>query len=419
MVEPILITSDFEEHLEAYANLIVARGVSLEAGQTVIISAPVEAYDFARRVQRVCFEHGAKDVIMKWTDNEGGVLRLRHATLETLTDIPQWFADSYNDYARGDVVFIALDTEFPPPKGLDPAKVSQSRIARMKATEPFTDARMEAVVRWNISSVATTEWASMVYPALSPEEGLRRLWHDVLMCTRCLEKDPVRAWDKHVKKNNAYRDMLNEAELTALHFKSELGTDLIVGLPVGYCFCATQETGSDGTLFIANMPSEEIFAAPDRLRVNGTVVASMPLLYNNEKVEGLRLEFKDGKAVSFSADRGTEAIEHLLATDEGASYLGEVALVPHDSKVSSTGTLFYTTLYDENASCHLALGKAYPDSIKGGLEMTQDELLAAGLNHSLEHVDFMFGTPQLCVTGITTEGERIPVFESGNWALEV
>ena len=417
MTDTILITSDFEEHLEAYANLIVVRGVSLEPEQTVIISAPVEAYEFARRVQRVCYERGAKDVIMKWADNEGGVLRLRHAALETLTDIPQWFADSYNEYARGDVVFIALDTEFPPPQGIDPEKTSQSRIARMKATEPFMDARMEGVVRWNIASVATAEWASMVYPDLPAEEGLRRLWHAVFTCTRCLTDDPVGAWDAHVATNNTYRDKLNAANLSALHFTSELGTDLVVGLPVGYCFCATQETGSDGTLFIANMPSEEIFAAPDRLRVNGTVVASMPLLYNNEKVEGLKLTFKDGKAVSFSAEQGAEAIEHLLATDEGASYLGEVALVPHGSMVSSTGTLFYTTLYDENASCHLALGKAYPESIKGGLQMTQEELVAAGLNHSLEHVDFMFGTPDLAVTGITVSDERIPVFEHGIWAL--
>ena len=222
-MEDILITSDFEEHLEAYANLIVSRGVSLKAGQTVILVAPVEAYDFARRVQRVCFEQGAKDVLMKWSDNEGGVTRMRHATLETLTDIPQWFADSYNDYAREDVVFIALDTEFPPPKGLDPEKVSKTHIARMKATKPLSDARMEALVRWNISSVATKEWASMVYPDLPAEEGVRRLWHDVLMCTRCLEGDPQEAWDEHVARNLAYRDKLNEANLSALHFESELG----------------------------------------------------------------------------------------------------------------------------------------------------------------------------------------------------
>jgi len=407
---------NFEEKLEAYANLIVARGVSLSKGQHVIISAPVEAYDFARRVQKVCFEQGAKDVMVRWSDNTGSELRFRHATLEALTDIPQWLADSYNDYAREDVVFIALDTEFPPPAGLDPEKVSAARIARMKAIEPFSKSRMNAIVRWNIASVATVEWASMVYPELSEKAGLEALWHDVLSCTRCLEGDPIQAWDAHVATNNVHRDKLNDAQFTELHFESELGTDLHVGLPKGYRFCGSQEIGSDGTLFIANMPSEEIFSAPDRLRVNGIVVASMPLLYNNEKIEGLQFEFKEGKAVSFSADTGEEMIKHLLATDEGSSYLGEVALVPHDSTVSNTGKLFYTTLYDENAACHLALGEAYPDTVEGGLEMSQDELIAAGLNHSLEHVDFMFGTPDLSITGITETGEKIPVFTHGNWA---
>ena len=406
----------FEERLEAYANLIVQRGVCLAPGQTVILSAPVETYDFARRVQRICFERGAKDIIVRWGDDKGGELRLRHATLQTLTEVPRWFADSYNDYAREDVVFIALDTEFPPPVGLDPEKIAQSRIARMKAIEPFSQSRMKAVVRWNISSVATKEWASLVYPDLSADEGLEALWRDVLTCTRCLDGDPIAAWDAHVACNDAHRDRLNAGKFTELHFESGLGTDLHVGLPQGYRFCASQETGSEGTLFIANMPSEEIFGPPDRLRVNGTVVSSMPLLYNNVKVEGLCFEFVEGKAVSFSADTGAQIIEHLLATDEGSSYLGEVALVPYDSTVSNANKLFYTTLYDENAACHLALGEAYPDTIEGGLEMTREELVEAGLNYSLEHVDFMFGTPDLRITGITASGEKVPVFIEGNWA---
>jgi len=411
------MSPDFDKRLEAYANLIVKRGVSLEPGQIVILVAPVEAYEFARLVQQVCFEQGAKDVIVKWGDHDGAMLRLRHADLDVLTDVPQWLADSYNEYARGDVVFIALDTEFPPPDGLDAHKVAQSRIARMKATEPFTQARMKAIVRWNISSVATEAWASLVYPDLSPEQGLTALWHDVLACTRCLDEDPIKAWDAHVARNNAYRDKLNSANLVELHFENSLGTDICVGLPEGYQFNSTQEVGHDGTLFIANMPSEEIFTSPDRLRVDGTVVSSMPLMYNTVKVEGLRFTFKDGKAVSFTADTGEAAMKNLLATDDGSSYLGEVALVPHDSLVSRRGRLFYTTLYDENASCHLALGDAYPDTIKGGAQMTRDQLLEAGLNHSLEHVDFMFGTPDLKVTGTTQSGEMLPIFVDGDWAI--
>lgn len=411
------VIPNFEERLEAYAQLLIKRGVNLKPGQTVMLAAPIEAAEFARRVMRAAYEAGAKDVMMRWADTRGGEIRLRYASLETLTDIPEWLAASYNDYANEDNVFIALDTEFPPPVGLDPEKLGASRVARMKAMEVYNDARMKGIVRWNIASVPTVEWASMVYPDLSPEEGYQALWRDVLHCTRCLEGDPVAAWDEHVARNNAYRDKLNEARFTELHFESELGTDLHVGLPEGYHFAGSQETGSQGDPFIANMPSEEIFAGPHRDRVNGVVVSSKPLFYNNVLVEGLRFEFKDGKAVSYSADKGAEIIQHLLDTDEGSSYLGEVALVPFKSTVSDTGRLFYTTLYDENAACHLALGESYPESLEGGLAMSKDELAAHGMNQSLEHVDFMFGTPQLQITGIKPDGTRVPVFIDGNWAL--
>ncbi|MCL2655247.1 MAG: aminopeptidase, partial [Coriobacteriia bacterium] len=314
-------------------------------------------------------------------------------------------------------VFLALDTEFPPPSGLDPEKMSASRIARMQATEPFTEARMQGVVRWCIGSVATAEWASLVYPELGADEGLAALWHDVLFCTRCLEDDPLAAWDAHIARNNAYRDKLNAAGFTELHFTSELGTDLRVGLPEGYYFAGSQETDSHGDPYIANMPSEEIFSAPHRERVDGVVVASKPLFYNNTLVEGLRFTFEAGRVVDFAAAAGAEVIEKLLATDSGSARLGEVALVPAESLIARTGKLFYTTLYDENAACHLALGASYPESISGGLEMGKEELLAAGMNQSLEHVDFMFGTPDLRVVGVSAEGVETRVFEQGTWAL--
>ena len=408
---------DFEAKLQAYAELLVRRGVSLRLGQVMILSAPIEGAEFAHRVMEAAWAAGARDVIVRWGDNTGGEQRLRHASLETLTDVPAWLADSYNDYATDGCVFLALDTEFPPPAGLDPAKMSASRIARMKATEPFTEARMQGVVRWCIGSVATAPWASLVYPDLPAADALEALWHDVLFCTRCLEDDPIAAWDAHIARNNAYRDKLNAAQFTELHFTSGLGTDLRVGLPQGYYFAGSQETDSHGDPYIANMPSEEIFSAPHRERVAGTVVASKPLFYNNTLIEGLRFTFEAGAVTDFAADSGAEVIAKLLATDEGSSHLGEVALVPYDSCIAQTGKLFYTTLYDENAACHLALGASYPESIAGGPAMGRDELLAAGMNQSLEHVDFMFGTPDLRVVGRTAEGKEVLVFEQGTWAL--
>lgn len=408
---------NLNERLEAYADLLIKRGLNLKKGQTLIMSAPIEAAEFARIVMRHAYENGAKDVITRWVDIPGGELRLRYADLETIKEVPQWMADSYNDYANENALFLALDTEFPPPTGLDPVKLGASRVARMKATEKFSDARMKGIVRWNIASVATKPWASLVYPELSPEEGLESLWHDVLLCTRSLEGDPIAQWDAHVARNNAYRDKLNGAKFTELHFTSGLGTDLTIGMPEGYHFAGSQETGANGEPFIANMPSEEIFAGPHRDKVNGVVYASKPLFYNNVLVEGLRFEFKDGVVVDYSADKGAEIIEHLLATDEGSKRLGEVALVPFDSTVQNTGKLFYTTLYDENAACHLALGESYPESIENGLNMTKEELLAKGMNQSLEHVDFMFGTADMSIVGTTESGEKIAIFEQGNWAL--
>ena len=411
------VIPDFDLKVRAYAELMVKRGVNLQPGQLLMLSAPVEAAGFAHTVMEVAWEAGAKDVLVRWGDNTGGELRLRHAAIEVLRDIPAWLAASYNDYATEGCVFLALDTEFPPPAGLDPEKMSASRIARMQATEPFTEARMQGVVRWCIGSVATAEWASLVYPELGAGEGLAALWHDVLFCTRCLEDNPLAAWDAHIARNNAYRDKLNAAGFVELRFTSGLGTDLRVGLPGGYYFAGSQETDSHGDPYIANMPSEEIFSAPHRERVDGVVVASKPLFYNNTLIEGLRFTFKAGKVVDFSADTGAEVIEKLLATDSESARLGEVALVPAESLIARTGKLFYTTLYDENAACHLALGASYPESISGGLEMSKEELEAAGMNQSLEHVDFMFGTPDLQVTGVDAAGIETPVFTQGTWAL--
>lgn len=405
-----------KERMEEYAALLIKRGVNLKPGQTLILSAPLEGAEFAHICMRKAFEAGAKDVIVKWADNTGGEIRMRHASLETIKEVPAWVAASYNDYANADALFLALDTEFPPPVGLDPAKLGASRVARMQATQEFSDARMKGIVRWNIASVPTLPWASLVYPELSAKKGLEALWHDVLTCTRSLEGDPIEQWDTHVKRNNVYRDKLNQSNFKELHFKNKLGTDLVLGLPDGYHFAGSQETGADGTLYIANMPSEEIFSAPHRERVNGTVVASKPLFYNNVLVEGLKFTFKDGKVVDYSADTGAEIIEHLLNTDDGSRYLGEVALVPFDSTVQNTGKLFFTTLYDENAACHLALGESYPESLDGGMTMTKEELLEHGMNQSLEHVDFMFGTADMAITGVTHDGKEIAFYKKGNWA---
>ncbi|MDR1775422.1 MAG: aminopeptidase [Actinomycetes bacterium] len=415
--------SDFCLRLKAYAELLIRRGVNLQPGQTLILAAPAEAYAFTRIVAQAAWDAGARDVSIRWSDTPAGEQRLRHASKETLTSVPEWISKSYNDYADRDTVWLALACEYPPPAGMDTDKTSAARIASIKAIKPFFDARLNGTVRWNIASVATRPWAQLVFPDMEPDAALQRLWHDILLCARCLQGEPtaaaaVQAWDAHIARNNAYRDKLNAAGFTELRFISGIGTDLVLGLPAGYHFVATEETDPEGIRYIANIPSEEIFAGPDRLRVNGKVVASMPLFYNFALIYDLWFEFRDGRVVDFGCDteEHREVVRQLLETDEGSRYLGEVALVPWGATVGATGHLYYTTLFDENAACHLALGESYPETIDGGVDMSDEQLLSAGMNKSLAHVDFMFGTADLEIVGVTADGAEIPVFSAGTWA---
>lgn len=410
--------SDLDTRKRKYADLVVRKGVNIQPGQRMILMANTdpECVSLARMIQESAWAAGAADIMVHWADTESSNIKLRNASLEVLGTVPDYAAKAMNDYADADTVFVALLTTSPPPEGIDPEAVSTSVRARMAATKPMSDARMANIVRWNLIGVPTREWAGMVYPDRDTAEALEALWDAVLTTVRVDDGDPIANWDAHVARSFAHRDRLNAERFTELHFSNSLGTDLVVGLVDGYRFLATQETGADGIPFIANMPSEEIFSAPHRDRVNGTVVCSKPLFHNNVLIEGLRFTFENGKVVDFSAEAGAETMQRTLDTDEGARYLGEVALVPYDSAVNHTGLLYYNTLFDENAACHLAIGESYPETIEGGLEMDKDELKANGMNWSLEHVDFMFGTQDLRIVGRKADGSEMDVFVDGNWA---
>lgn len=412
------MTHDLDLKKRKYADLVVKKGVNIQPGQRLILmtNTDPECAEFARLVQQSAWDAGASDIMVHWSDTESGNIKLRNASLDVLGSVPEYAAKAMNDYADGNTVFVALLTTSPPPEGIDPEAVSTSVRARMAATKPMSDARMANIVRWNLVGIPTREWAGMVLPKLDSDTALAALWDAVLTTVRVDDGDPVANWDDHVRSSFQHRDRLNAERFTELHFKTALGTDLTVGLVDGYRFLATQETGADGIPFIANMPSEEIFSAPHRDRVNGTVVCSKPLFHNNVLIEGLKFTFVDGKVVDFSADAGAETVQRTLDTDEGARYLGEVALVPYDSAVNATGLLYYNTLFDENAACHLALGESYPETIEGGLEMDKDELKANGMNWSLEHVDFMFGTEDMSIVGTKQDGSKVDVFVDGNWA---
>ena len=257
----------------------------------------------------------------------------------------------------------------------------------------------------------------MVFPELSEDEAIERLWEEILTACRIDGGDAIRNWGEHSGELKKHVDILNEYNFKALKYKNAAGTDVTVGLPEGHVWLGGEEKAATGIMFSANIPTEEVFTLPERTNVNGTLVATKPLSLNGTLIEGFSFTVKDGKITEVHADKGEAVLKDAIAVDEGASYFGEVALVPYDSPISRSGVLFYNTLFDENASCHLALGRCYPENVKGGIEMNEEELKNVGGNSSMNHVDFMFGTSDMTVTGIREDGSEVEVFRNGNFCI--
>jgi aminopeptidase len=270
---------------------------------------------------------------------------------------------------------------------------------------------------WCVVSIPTVAWAAQVFPAAPAEEAVGKLWEAIFKAVRVFEEDPVKAWKEHKRNLKKQMDFLNENRFAALRFQNAQGTDLTVKLPAGHIWLAGSEYTKDGVEFTANMPTEEVFTLPEKTGVNGRAVSSKPLHYNGNLIEDFSLDFENGKIVSFTAKKGYEVLKKLIETDAGSSYLGEVALVPDDSPVSNLKLLFYNTLFDENASCHLAIGKAYKVCLQNSDGKTQAELAQMGANDSLVHVDFMIGTKDMQITGLTKNGAAKPVFQNGNFVI--
>lgn len=409
---------NFEEKLTKYAELAVCVGVNLQKGQEVLLQSPCECAFFARKIAEAAFRRGAKDVIVHYNDEALQRIRLDNASLETLKNIPPWSADSVNYYADRNAVMISISASDPDLfEGADPQKMSERTRASRMATKPITEARMLGKVRWNILSVPTAGWAKKVFPGLSEKEATDRLWEAIFNCVRMENGDPAAAWKKHNEELHRRADYLNRMQFDSLHYQNALGTDVTVGLPENHIWSGGGDLDSNGVFFMPNLPTEEVFCLPHRERVDGVIKSTMPLNYGGNLIEELSITYKEGKMVDFSARTGYEALRSIFDTDEGALHLGEVALVPHDSRISKLKLLFYNTLFDENASCHFAIGSAYPSCLKDGEKMSPEERAKAGFNDSLTHVDFMVGSEDLCITGKTKKGKEITLFQNGNWAV--
>ncbi|WP_442597958.1 aminopeptidase [Neobacillus sp. D3-1R] len=407
-----------QKYLEQYARLIVRTGVNIQKGQTLVLFAPVEVAPFARLMTEVAYEEGAGNVVVRWEDDELAKIKYLKAPEEALENVPEWQKEFYLSYAREGAAFVNIHASDPEiMKDVDPNRIMKASKAIGTAIREYRERRMNNQNRWCVVSVPTAAWAKKVFPDLSEQDAVERLWEVIFHTVRADKEFPVAAWQEHCENLKTRRNFFAEKQLVSLHIQNSLGTDLEVELPEGHIWLGGSEFSPDGVEFVANMPTEELFTVPKKTGVNGKVVSSMPLNHNGSLIENFSLEFKDGKVVHFQAEKGYETLKNIIETDEGSSYLGELALVPYDSPISNLNILFYNTLYDENASCHLAIGKAYPVCVKNGDKMNKEELEAAGVNDSLTHVDFMFGTEDLNITGKTTDGEEVAIFRDGNFVI--
>ena len=402
--------------IQKYADLAVRVGINLQKGQLLAINAPVECAPFVRACMQAAFEAGAKDVRIFWNDDLCAKLCYQNTDEESLCAVPEWQVEARMEYIRQGAGWISISASDPELfADVDPGRMQKANQASSTAFRPFSDALMANKNPWCVISVPTEAWARKVFPESA--DPVEELWSAIFRAVRLDEADPVEAWRQHQSRLVEQAKKLNDRRFAALRYRSGLGTDLTVGLPEGHLWCGGQDRLQSGLPFTANMPTEEIFTAPHRDRVDGILYSSLPLNHQGALIDGIRLVFEKGKVVEYSAKTGEDRLGRLLDTDEGARRLGEMALVPCGSPISSMGILFYNTLFDENASCHFALGEAYSECVEGGNSLPKEELLRRGLNDSLIHVDFMVGTEDLSITGIRADGTEEPVFENGRWAI--
>ena len=404
--------------LEKYADLIVKTGVNLQTGQTLVISSPIECASFARMIAEVAYLAGARDVVMNWKDELFSKIRFLQAPEEVFEEFPEWQKEFYISYVKQGAAFISIAASDPELlKDVNPDRVAKLQKTSNLALQEYRERLMSNKNAWCVVSIPTKSWAKKVFPKLSEDEAMEKLWDAIFKTVRVDSEDPVAVWAEHKNKLKASADFLNSHQFKFLHYKNSLGTDLEIELPADHIWLGGSEYTPEGVEFIANMPTEEVFTLPKKTGVNGHVVSSMPLNYNGNLIDQFTLTFKAGKIIDFTAVQGYEVLKKLIETDEGSYYLGEVALVPYDSPISNAKILYFNTLFDENASCHLAIGKAYPVCIKNGKNMNSSELTQLEVNDSLTHVDFMIGTQDLEIIGVTAAGVEIPVFKNGNFAF--
>jgi aminopeptidase len=411
------MTADFERNLRAYADLAVRIGANLQPGQRLLIRAGIDKAALVRLIAASAYQRGARLVEVLWDDELLDLIRFQHAPRDSFDQASSWGAQALLDYAQGHDAMISVRGNDPDLlKDQDPELIARARKAASLKAAPFMDLLMQNEMNWLVISAPVAPWAAKVFPQLPPEQRVARLWDVIFDVCRLGQDDPLAAWERHIEQLSARKAYLNRKRYAALRYRAP-GTDLTVGLPRGHIWQSGRVSGAHGIDFVPNMPTEEVFTMPHRDRVSGVVTASRPLNYGGALIERIRLTFADGRVQAAEADTGAESLRKLIATDEGAARLGEVALVPNSSPIAQSGLLFYNTLFDENAASHLALGRAYQTTLEGGASMSEQALAQAGGNTSLIHVDFMIGSGAMDIDGLDEAGSAEPHMRAGEWAF--
>ena len=402
--------------LREYARLIVRRGVNVQKGQEVLIYAGLDQPEFVAMVVEEAYKAKARKVTVQWDYQPLDKLHYRYRTLKTLGTVEEWEKARQEHYCEALPCRIYLESDDPDGlKGINMEKMAKARQMQYPILKPYRD-RRENKDQWCIAAVPGAAWAKKVFPGMRTSTAMEKLWEAILTTSRVTD-DPVKAWDEHNADLQGRCDYLNSLHIRSLHYTAENGTDLTVGMIPEAVWCGGGETSLQGIFFNPNIPTEECFISPMRGQAEGIVYASKPLSYRGQLIENFSVRFENGKVVEVKAEKGEELLKTMVSMDEGAAYLGECALVPQKSPISESGLLFYNTLFDENAACHLALGMGFADTIRDFQNKTLDECRALGVNDSMIHEDFMIGCDSMNIDAICEDGKVVPIFRGGNWAF--
>lgn len=421
------MSSEFEQNLDKYADVIIKVGLNLQPGQCLLIGAPIFSDTYApielaplvRLIVAKAYKVGARFVDVMWIDYQLQLLRYKYAPKDSFEEFPSWRTDLVHDMGKSGDAILVIYAENPDLlSNEDPELINVSQQTFFKHMAPIMDLVVQNTMNWAVITAPMDGWVDKFFPDIPPDKRKDKLWDIIFDICRIKHKDPVSAWQDHVNQLASRSNYLNQKEYMSLKFTAT-GTNLTIGLPKGHMWHSGSMTSQNGITFTANIPTEEVFTIPHKDKTEGVVKGTKPLYYSGSLVENFTLTFSKGKIVEVVAKKGEDLLRNLIETDEGASYLGEIALVPHSSPISQSGLLFYNILIDENASNHIALGRGYKFSFKDGEKLSDEEFAALGGNNSLIHIDCMFGSGEMDVDGILDDGNAEPIMRKGEWAFDV